>query len=109
MPVRAQSPSTDSVAVPDWVPADSVNPWIEVSAHRDTKTGFWRYIYRVHNRQPATQALTKLGLLLLYARGSAPPMSLDRLGPTTQARTLPETRVLRAFSPITWTVDDAAT
>jgi hypothetical protein len=150
VPVAAQSPSTDSVAVPDWVPADSVNPWIEVSAHRDTKTGFWRYIYRVHNRQPATQALTKLGLLLhaavdsakapdgwwtvvynapsmlpgvtfaakqakdgswpgaalpggspvvleivsreppgpirFYARGSAPPVSLERLGPTTWAR-----------------------
>lgn len=150
MPVIAQSPPTDSVGVPDWVPADSVRPWIEVFARKDPKAGFWRYIYRVHNQQPATQALTKLGLLLhaavdsvkapdgwwtvvynppamvpgvtfaakqakdgawpravlpggppvileiisrappgpvrFYARGSAPPMSLDRLGPTTQAR-----------------------
>src|SRR5437867_6534180 len=62
--VVAQSPPADSVDVPDWVPADSVNPWIEVSAHQDPKAGFWRYIYRVYNRQPATQALIKLGLLL---------------------------------------------
>lgn len=150
MPVIAQSSSTDSVAVPGWVPADSVNPWIEVSSHKDPKSGFWRYIYRVYNRQPATQVLTKLGLLLhaavdsakapdgwwtvvynapsmvpgvtfaakqaadgswpraalpggppivleivsrdppgpvhFYARGGAPPISLDRLRPATQAR-----------------------
>ena len=150
MPVTAQSPPVDSVKVPDWVPADSVNPLIEVSVRQDSSSGRWRYVYRVYNRQPATQALTKLGLLLhaavdsvkapdgwwtvtynppamlpgvtfaarqakdgswpgavlpggspivleivsrappgpvrFYARGSAPPMSLDRLGPATQAR-----------------------
>ena len=148
--VTAQSPSVDSVNVPEWVPADSVSLRIQVSTHQDTKSGYWRYVYRVYNRQPATQALTKLGFLLhavvdsvkapegwwavvynppaivpgvtfaaklakdgswpsaalpggapivleivsrappgpvqFYARGSAPSVSLDRLGPATQAR-----------------------
>lgn len=64
LPVATQSPPVDSVNVPDWVPADSVNPWIEVSVHHDSKAGTWRYVYRVSNRRPATQALTKLGLVL---------------------------------------------
>jgi hypothetical protein len=41
-----------------------VNPRIEVSVYRDAKAGTWRYVYRVSNRRPATQALTKLGLVL---------------------------------------------
>lgn len=62
--VSAQSPPPDSVKAPGWVPVDSVNPRIEVSVHRDPRGRFWRYIYRVSNRRPATQRLTKLGLLL---------------------------------------------
>ena len=66
-PLSAQSPPSDSVRIPQWIPADSVNPHVDVACRRDPKTGTWRYTYRVSNRAPARQALTKLGLILAAA------------------------------------------